>query len=398
LRDCAAGAAGIAAAAFVERVRAAPPNETIQVGCIGTGGQCRRLMQRLAKIDGVRLAAVCDVWDEHLRLAREIAGPQAATTKEYREVLDRRDIDAVVIGTPDHWHAPMTIAACQAGKDVYVEKPLTHDLAEGPTVIETVKKSQRIVQVGTQQRSMPQYLKGGELIRGGHLGKVHKVHLTWNRNYHRWKAPQQKIDPGSVDWRRFVGPARQQPFDPFRFRNWRWFWDFGGGMLTDLMVHWIDVAYWYFDLDLPETAAAVGDHFMFRNVWETPDTMHAVLRYPKQQLLVHFEGTFVNARQDAMVEFLGGDATLYLDRGRYEVIPERGSKTPASELVLGKGEKGQSYYQEVDGPKLHLQNWVDCLRSRATPNAPVEAAVRSAAAAHWANKAYRAGAVVRPEK
>ncbi len=387
------GAAGLITAGYSATARGYAANETITVACIGTGGRCRRLMQSLATIPGVTMAAVCDVWDTHLEEGRKLADPQAILSKDFRAVLDRKDIDAVLIGAPDHWHVPMTVAACQAGKDVYVEKPLTHDLTEGAAVIEAQNKHQRIVQVGTQQRSMPHFIKGLEIIRSGQLGKIHKVHLTWNRNTPRGQQRSYGIDPKTVDWKSFVGNARQQPFDEYRFRNWRWFWDFGGGILTDLMVHFIDVANWYLDLDHPQTAATIGDHFMNKDVWETPDTIQTLLRYPEKELQIYFEGTFVNARNAAMLEFMGSDATLYLDRGRYEVHPERKSKTPASELILGEGPRGADFYNNPEGETLHLANWIECIRSRRPPNCPAEAGVAAVTGAHLGNTAYRSGQV-----
>src|SRR5262249_48611388 len=186
-----------------------------------------------------------------------------------------------------------------------VEKPLTHDLAEGQAVIDAQNRHRRVVQVGTQQRSMPQFQKAVEIVKSGQLGPVHKVHLTWNRNTPRGQGGRPTIDPNTVDWQRFLGKARPQPFDPYRFRNWRWFWDFGGGIFTDLMVHFIDVAHWYLGVDHPETAASAGDHFMAKGVWETPDTVQTLLRYPDKQVQVYFEGTFVNARNGAMLEVIG---------------------------------------------------------------------------------------------
>src|SRR5436190_4067640 len=316
-------AAGLVAAGFSATARGFYANETLRVGCIGTGGRCRRLMQDLAKIDGVKITAVCDVWDQHLAEGKKLADAKATTTKDYRDLLDRADIDAVLIGTPDHLHVPITVAACQAGKDVYVEKPLTHDLAEGQSVIDAQNKQKRIVQVGTQQRSMPHFQKAAEIIRSGQLGKIHKVHLTWNRNTPRGTKGKLNIDPKTVDWKAFLAKAKEQPFDEYRFRNWRWFWDFGGGLFTDLMVHYIDVAHWFLDLEHPQTAASIGDHFMSKDLWETPDTVQTLLRYPLPDpppqgegkgggVQVYFEGTFVNARNAAMLEFMGSDATLYL--------------------------------------------------------------------------------------
>jgi predicted dehydrogenase len=390
LKTSAGVAAGLTAFGL-PAVNALGANETLNIGCIGTGGRCRTLMQSLAKIPKVRIAAVCDIYDVHLDLAKKLADPKATATKSYKELLDSKDIDAVLIGSPDHWHVPMTIDACAAVKDVYVEKPLTHNLEEGKAVIEAQNKHKRIVQVGTQQRSMPQFEKGRDLIRDGKLGKVYKVHLTWNRNSDRVRKGPQGVDPKQVDWKAFLGNAPKQDFDEYRFRNWRWFWDFGNGILTDLMVHFIDVVHWYLDVDHPLKATTIGDNFISKDIWETPDTIQTLLTYPKG-LQVYFEGTFVNARNGAMLEFMGTDATLYFDRGRYEIHPER-NRGKYEEFVLGSGNRGADFYDKPDGELLHLTNWIDCVRSRKKPNCPAEAGVSAAAAAHLGNKAFRDGKI-----
>ena len=374
-------------------------NETISVGCVGTGGRAQGLLRSLAKIPGARITAVCDVWDDNLAAGKQLADPQAFATKDYRALLDRKDIDAVLIGTPNHQHVPMLIAACAAGKDVYVEKPLTHRLEEGPAALEARNRSNRIVQVGQQQRSMPQFQKGYELVKSGQLGNIRKVHLTWNRNSARGSG-EYKIDPSTVDWKAWLGNARQQPFDPYRFREWRWFWDFGGGVFADLMVHYVDVAQWYLDAAHPDQAVSIGNKFTEER-WETPDTAQTLLKYPGSQ--VYFESTFMNARNGAMLEFMGTEATLYLDRGRLEVIPERKRDPrnrnpqlptePEMQWVLGSGPKGADFYDQPDGELLHLANWLDCIRTRQTPNAPVEAGIAAASAAHMANIALQKGGV-----
>jgi predicted dehydrogenase len=379
------------AAAAAPAVNVLGANETLNVGVIGPGGRARQLMRALAKVPNVRLAAVCDVWDVHLEEGRKLAAPGAFTTRRYQDVLDRKDIDAVLIGTPDHWHAPLTVAACQAGKDVYVEKPLTHESGEGQAIVEAQNRHNRVVQVGTQQRSMPQFHKGKELVQSGRLGQVHKVHLTWNRNTNRVRRFPLGVDPKAVDWDTFLGGARKQPFDEYRFRNWRWFWDFGGGIFTDLMVHHIDIVHWYLGLDRPQQAVAVGSDTFSKGVWETPDSVQGVLVYPGG-LHVYFEGTFSNARNGAMLEFMGTDATLYLDRGRYELHPERNKGEP-EELVIGTGRRGQDFYDKPDGELLHVTNWVECIRERKKPVAPAEAGVSAAGAAHLANEALRGGGV-----
>ena len=301
---------------------------------------------------------------------------------------------AVVVATPDHWHVPITIDACDAGKDVYVEKPLTHDLSEGPGVIDAQNRNQRIVQVGMQQRSMPHIQKAFEIMKSGRLGQVFKVHLTWNRNAPTTEKRTYDIDPKTVDWKRFLGKAKDRPLDAHRLGNWRWYWDYGGGILTDLMVHYLDVAHWFCDVDHPATAATIGDHVTTEGIWETPDTIQTLLHYPEKHLQIYFEGTFSNARNAAMMEFMGTDATLYMDRGRYEIHPERDTGK-YSELILGSGKRGADFYSTPNGGLLHLTNWIDCVRSRQKPNAPAEAGVSAAAGAHLGNIAYRKGQVAR---
>ena len=397
-RDFLAASTAVASLLSVESARGFQANDTLNVACLGTGGRSQRiLMTRLAQIPNTRIAAVCDVWDTNLKAGAKLADAKAIREDtDFRRLLERSDIDAVVIGAPDHWHVPMTIAACEAGKDVYVEKPLTHDLSEGKAVISAQNKHGRIVQVGTQQRSMPHLLEAREVLQSGVLGKVHKIHLSWNRNTPRWQRTKYGIDPASVRWKQFLGNAPEQPFDEYRMRNWRWFWDFGGGIFTDLMVHWIDTAYWMLDMDNPATAMSIGDHFASKGLWETPDTVQTLLRYPDKQLQAYFEGTFVNHQNRSSLTFLGTEANLYCDRGRYEVRPERGSTVKARQRIEGKRDiLGLDFYDEVDGALYHLREWVDCVRTRKRPSCPAEDGVRSAAAAHLANLSYRQGAVAR---
>lgn len=393
-------AAAGAFAALAPGAKVLGAGERLNVGCIGTGGRARHLMQNFKDVPNIRIAAVCDIWDKHLAEGKKLANDdKIITTKAYKEVLDSKDIDAVLIGTPDHLHVPLTIAACAAGKDVYVEKPLTHDLSEGQACIEAQNKHNKIVQVGMQQRSMPQFQKAYEILRSGRLGKIHKIHLTWNRNSDRVRKNPLNIDPKSVDWKAFLGKAPEQPFDEYRFRNWRWFWDFGGGIFTDLMVHFIDVVHWYMDVDHPVAATSIGSHTVSKDVWQTPDTVQTLLTYPND-LQVYFEGTFCNARNGAMLEFMGTEATLYLDRGRYEVIPEKkrlkpGEAFKVEEYILGTGDRGRDFYDKPNGEVVHLANWVECVKSRKKPTAPVEAGVSAASAAHLANQALRTGQAVK---
>lgn len=378
--------AGSSAAAFAV-------NEAIRIAVVGCGGRARHLLQSLLKLPNISLDCLCDVWDGALVETRKLA-PQAASTRDQKSVWENKNIDAVLIGSPDHWHAPMTIAACEAGKDVYVEKPLTHKRFDGQKLIDTVAATKRIVQVGMQQRSMPHIHEAKTMVDSGTLGKILKVTMSWNRNSSRVKKQTYGIRPESVDWKGFLGSAPEQPFDEFRMRQWRWFWDFGGGLFTDLMVHWVDVAHWLTGVDSPMKAVSIGQHFGAKGIWETPDTVQTLLTYPND-IQMHYEGTFSNARRGSHIEIMGTDATLYVDRGRYELMPERGRSIQPVNRVIGKNPAtpGADFYDQPDGEKLHLQNWLDCIRSRKEPTAPVRVGVSAANAAHLANHALRGNGV-----
>ena len=338
------GLAGVSAllVGSAESARGYQANDTIRVACLGTGGRCQTLMKSLVNVPGVKIVAVCDIYEPHREAARKLADAAAISVKDYREVLDRKDVDAVLIGAPDHWHVPMTVDACAAGKDVYVEKPLTHDLSEGERVIKAKVDHKRIVQVGTQQRSMPHFQRAKELIDAGRIGRVFKSHLTWNRNQtSRMTRGNPSLDPKTVDWKAFLGSAPDQPFDEYRYRNWRWFWDFGGGLLTDLMVHWIDVVHWFLKLDHPGRAVTIGNHFAAKGLWETPDTIQCLLQYPGE-IQVYYEGTFSNARHGAMCEFMGTEGTLNLDRGGFRIFPRRpGGKY--EEMIVGSNRRAAGW-------------------------------------------------------
>jgi predicted dehydrogenase len=395
-----ASTASLLTGAATESARGYQANDTIEIACLGTGGRCRHLMTSLPKIPNVRIAAVCDVWDAALEEGKKLADPQAIASKKFQELLDREDIDAVLIGSPDHWHVPMAVAACQAGKDVYVEKPLTHDPGEGAlffatkaeAIIEAQNGHKRIVQVGTQQRSMPHIKRAKERIEEDAIGKVFKVQMSWNRGgSQRMSKEMPEITEHQVVWSDFLGSAPKQPFDPYRMRNWRWFWDFGGGLLTDLMVHWVDTAHWILEVDQPKTAWTLGQHFAADGIWETPDTIQCLLEY-NDKLQMHFEGTFSNAHRGARLELLGSKGSMWIDRGGYFLYPEPNATEPVEQMDLGTDPKrGRDFYDLPDGELLHLSNWIECIRSREKPNAPAEAGVAAALSAQVGNRAYRKG-------
>ncbi|RLS26903.1 MAG: gfo/Idh/MocA family oxidoreductase [Planctomycetota bacterium] len=370
----------------------AAPSETIRIGCIGTGGRCRTLMKSLLTIPNTSIVAISDIRQDALALAKAMTGDKVAMFSDYRKLLDDKNIDAVLIGSPDHWHVPMTIDAVAAGKDVYVEKPLTHSLEEGEKVIQAVRKSKQVVQIGTQQRSMEHIKKAKEAVATGKIGKVYRVHMSWNRNSDRVKKGDPTTNASNVNWKAFLGNVADQPFDDYKMRNWRWFWDFGGGIFTDLMVHWVDVAHWVLNLEAPISAASLGTMVNAKGIWETPDMVQTIMEY-KDGIQMFFEGGFSNARHGSRIEFMGTEGTIYVDRGCFQIIPDWNRKIKAEELILGVGRRGADFYDKPDGEKLHLEDWVGAMRSRKDPSTPVEAGVHAAAAAHLANKALRSGKV-----
>ena len=370
----------------------AAPSETIRIGCIGTGGRCRTLMKSLLTIPNTSIVAISDIRQDALAQAKAMTGDKVAMFSDYRKLLEDKNIDAVLIGSPDHWHVPMTIDAVTAGKDVYVEKPLTHSLEEGEKVIQAVRKSKQVVQIGTQQRSMEHIKKAKEAVAQGKIGKVYRVHMSWNRNSDRVKKGDPTTNASNVNWKAFLGNVADQPFDDYKMRNWRWFWDFGGGIFTDLMVHWVDVAHWVLNLESPISAASLGTMVNAKGIWETPDMVQTILEY-KDGIHMFFEGGFSNARHGSRIEFMGTEGTIYVDRGCFQIIPDWNRKIKAEELILGVGRRGADFYDKPDGEKLHLEDWVSAMRSRKDPSTPVEAGVHAAAAANLANKALRSGKV-----
>jgi predicted dehydrogenase len=362
-------------------------NDRIRIAVIGTGGRARGLMNLLKKLPGNELVAVCDVYEPTLLRAAEIAGPKAVQVSDYRKILDDRQIDAVVIGTPDHWHKAITLDAVAAGKDVYVEKPVSHDIAEGAEMVKAIEASKQIVQTGTQQRSWDHWVLGKQIVDSGRLGQITFVHTYWYQHSTAGDYPPVSLD--KLDWKRWLGPAPDQPFRPERFFQWRHFWNFGGGCLTDLMTHWIDVVHWYMDVDAPLSATAVGHNYNIK-LWEAPDTVTATLEFPKNFMAAYL-GTYVSRVDDGGLEFRGDKATLKIDRARLAVYRDDAAWAPGTLTP----EPDISVRSSGDGTLTHLQNWLDCIRSRKTPNAHIRVAHQAARTAHIANAALRGGRKVR---
>ena len=382
-----ATASGLALGVRMAGAGAQGANDRIRIGVIGTGGRARDLMGQLKKLPGNELTAVCDVYEPRLLQAAEIAGPTALQVADYRRILDNRDIDAVVIGSPDHWHKTMTLDAVAAGKDVYVEKPVSHSIAEGVELVKAIEASKQVVQTGTQQRSWEHWILGKQLIDSGKLGQITFVHTYWYQ--HARAGTYAPVTLEKLDWKRWLGPAPDQPFRPERFYQWRHFWDFGGGCLTDLMTHWIDVVHWYMNVDAPLTAATTARNYNIK-LWEAPDTVNTTLEFPRD-FMVAYLGTYVSRVDDGGLEFRGDRGTLKIDRARLAFYRDDAANvagTNSSEPEIFVRSSG-------DGTLTHLQNWLDCIRSRKTPNANIRVAHQAARTSHIANAALRAGRPVR---
>ncbi len=382
-----AAASGLALGTRMATASAQGANNRIRIGVIGTGGRARGLMNHLKRLSGNEMVAICDVYEPRMLQAAEIAGATATKVVDYRRILDDREIDAVVIGTPDHWHKTITLDAVAAGKDVYVEKPVSHTIAEGAEMVKVIEASKQIVQTGTQQRSWEHWVLGKEIIDSGRLGQITFVQTYWYQ--HARAGNYMPVAMDKLDWKRWLGPAADQPFRPERFYQWRHYWDFGGGCLTDLMTHWIDVVHWYMDVDAPLSAAATGRNYNI-TLWEAPDTVTATLEFPKN-FMASYVGTYVSKVDDGGLEFRGDRGTLKIDRTRLAFYKDDAANVPGTLAP----EPETFVRSSGDGTLTHMQNWLDCIRSRKTPNAHIRVAHQAARTSHLANAALRAGHLVK---
>lgn len=375
----AATAAGFTALSY-SRIYGA--NDRIRIGGIGTGGRCQYLLSLLKNLQGNEIVSLCDVYAPRREQARTRIAPAAKLETDFRAVLDRKDIDAVVIGSPDHWHVPMSLAAAAVGKDIYCEKPVTHEPEEGLKLVQAIESSKRIFQAGTQQRSWDHFARAKDLVTGGALGKVHLIQTYWYQNYGP-SRPRTDIDASQLDWKSWLGSAPQRPFDPLRYTTWRWFWDYGGGSLTDLYSHWVDVIHWFMDTSDIASAQALGRKAIHPE-WDCPDSVSAAFIYRKG-FQTTFDGLMTGALDGGGLIFRGDKGLLRLNRDGYALYPEGavpGEATRYPDPIESRRSTG-------DGTLSHLQNWLECVRTRAIPNAPPSAGVAAAKAAQTGNEALR---------
>jgi predicted dehydrogenase len=368
------GAAAMTAASY-SRVMGA--NDRLQLGVIGCGTRGSYVMDLFQKHAQVNVSAVCDLWGDMAAKAAAKA-PGAKTTGDHRALLEMKPLDAVLIATPDHWHAAIAIDALNAGKDVYCEKPLTLRIDEGPKIVKAARVNKRVCQVGMQQRSGPHYMRlRDEWIRPGKLGKIALVRTWWHGNgAHLRKAPPAlKNQPANLDWARYVSPVKWRDWDPQQYWNFRAYLDFGGGQVTDLFTHWIDAVHMIIGEDAPISATAAGGVYCYKDGRTAPDTLSIALEYPGQWNAT-FEATLAPGITGSGIEFCGTAGRAVITRGSFEIYPLK-SKTPS---VTVKAER------EI--AEDHVENFLACVRSRALPNGDVLAGHRSAQASHLGNIAY----------
>lgn len=365
-----AGAGLIAASAGVLGA-----NERPAYGVIGAGARGRYLSTIFQKL-GAQCVALCEVYEPHLELTRKDA-PAAKTYVDHQDLLAETGLDFVVIATPDHHHCPHLLDALAAGKDVYLEKPMSNSPEESKKMIEAVRRSGRIVQIGMQRRSAEVIQKAKALVDEGILGRISTVRAMWKWNVS--KALDNSPLPGALDWDRFLGAAPKRPLEPRRFRFWRFFWDYAGGAMTDQGTHLMDVAQWFTGATAPRSAVCSGQINKMQEA-ETPEVFCAVFEYPNH--LVTWTLDYCNSyRNGWSIEFDGDGGTLILDETGCRVYREPWAKIPNREPIFE--------LKATVPVEPHVQNFLDCIKSRQQPTCPVEAGASAVCGPQLANVAYR---------
>lgn len=372
-------------------------NDRINVGVIGANGMGWSNATSFMKIPEVNLMAIADV-DQRV-IDKRVAEVKGANVKlkqysDYRKLLENKDIDAVIIGTPDHWHCLQMVEACAAGKDVYVEKPVGNSIAECEVMVNAQKKYNRAVQCGQWQRSMPHFIDALNFLRTGKLGQIRTVkawaYMGWMENIP--EKPNSPVPPG-VDYTMWLGPAETRPFNENRFHfNFRWFWDYAGGLMTDWGVHLVDYVLLGMDAPLPKSVYASGGKYAYPNGGnETPDTLAAVYDFGDFTMLwEHAQGiSNGNYNRDHGIAYIGNNGTLVLDRGGWEVIADEKRMEPVP-------------YQPNKGSGLdaHTQNFIQAVKSRKLESltCPIQAGAHVANVCQMGNISYRTGQIVHWDK
>jgi len=386
-----AGAAAVGLTSPVVRADGkAAVNERVRLGFIGCGRRGRQLIPVFHKFSDVDIRVLCDVNGKSMDEAHDLLGRKPERERDYRRILDRKDIDAVVIATTEHWHGLPFIHAAQAKKHIFVEKPLSHTVVEGRAMVRAAKKAGIIAMMGTQQRGQEHYPPAVEIVQSGRLGKISLVEC-WNvlKMGKGWTTPVIQGDPPAyLDWDHWLGPARLVPFDSRRLYGHMFWFEYGGGMLTNWAVHHTDIILWAMRVDSPERASCLGGQYVVRDAWDTPDTLQASWEFPEFLLQYWLRGQSKFPAQlsrafDHGIAFHGDRATLLLDRFGYEVYDEKDFKRPA--------EKAGPTPQ--DGP-WH-RTFVDCVKEGRQPPVDIEQSHKATVWCHLGNIAYRTRRTIR---
>ena len=388
LKQAAVGAAALAAYPPAEVLGA---NDRVRVGMIGVGGRGEELLKQVLEVPNVQLVAIADVYSRRRDRAKQIA-PGIQTFDDYRRLLEMKELDGIIVASPLHIHARHFVDTLAAGKDLYSEKTMTWSIPEAEQCLAAAKKSDRVVQIGLQHESSGSLADTRKWIKDGLAGKITQVESWMSRNTPHGKGQWVRQVPSdctaqNVDWKSFLNGRPDRGFDPYKFINWRLFWEFSGGNITENMVHqiaWIMTA-----LDLPEPSAACmsGGVFSEKDGREVPDTIVVTLEFP-QDVVVTWQSTFNNSRYGLGERLLGSDGTIEHVAGANDMVTGRSQETIRYFPEKVNRPQGQALTGESKGVN-HMENWIDCIRTRKTPNATVEIGYRSAVAAHMANLAYR---------
>jgi len=341
-------------------------NDRIRAGLIGSGGRGRLLAGQFREA-GADVVAVADIYEPNLQAGLKAASPGAKGYADYRRLLDDTLLDAVVVATPDHWHAPMVIDAVRAGKDVYVEKPLAHRIQEGFDMIDAVRATKRIVQVGTQRRSFDIFQEAKAIMDSGQLGEVRLVTSWWMNHT---AALSNRQFEGKIDWKQFLGTAPQHPPSARRFFNWYFFWDYSGGFLVGQAAHVVDAIQWFMNSKAPLAVTCAGGKPNIAGA-EVTDTATICIEYPENyfaNFTLGYKAMRYRGCNDQLKQFHGSKARFDVGREGYALYPE----SDAVEMTPSIQKKEPGSFDRAT--QMHVRNFLDCIRSRKEPNAPVEAA------------------------
>ena len=361
-------------------------NERISFGLIGCGNMGRHNLRQFMALNGVAVAAVCDVDAAHAEAAAadvtKAGRPAPKQFKDFRQLLEQKDIDAVIIGTPDHWHALPFIAACEAGKDIYCEKPISHSLVEAKAMLSAARHFNCVVQIGTWQRSMKHFQEAIRFVRSGKMGKINVCRAWMFYGLRDIGRQQPQNPPAGLDWDFWLGPAPYHPYQPNRcHENWRWFFDTGGSLMTDWGVHMIDIVLLAMGESDPLSIMSAGGKLVCEDDRDTPDTLQAVYRFPKWVL--NWEHRFNNTRgldggKEHGAEFIGDEGSLIVDRSGYQFYPYPPDELPKCQWA----------------ESTHWQNFLDCVKTRQKPASDIESMAKTTMICLLGNIALQSGKVL----